>query len=323
MRRVVAAAAFAVLASAADRAGDTAGRDGMLSEAHKALRKGLHHKAYEHYRSAWRTSPHTAFDHPELQEGLCVCAAKLKKERVAITACENASAIRAKSDLPPPPLHLHMAQGEAALFDNKPAVAREHFRLAAEAAAKGEALRQEKEARDAIKRAEGQFYASFSRQRAKCTSPEIRRKAFTTIADALAECASERKCAAVSAQYLSLTKLEAAQRSGRPYTFIATLHNGTSVSSDLHEPPSSRSVVFRRDAPTHAYALKPSSTLDRKVHPRAAPGAVAPAAAAVLMHIQRAIALCDAQASAVEEGSAAGKRSAACRRPTATRRPRR
>ena len=51
-----------------------------------------------------------------------------------------------------------------------------------------------KEAREAIKRAEGQFYASFTRQRAKCTSPEIRKKAFTTIADALAECAAERKC---------------------------------------------------------------------------------------------------------------------------------
>ena len=69
--------------------------DEALSAGHTALRKGLHHKAYEHYKTYWRHDPKSAFNHVELQEGLCVCAAKLRKEKVAITACDNATAIRA------------------------------------------------------------------------------------------------------------------------------------------------------------------------------------------------------------------------------------
>ena len=72
-------AAVATLASAADTSAADS-REGKITEGHKALRKGLHHKAYEHFRSAWRHSPDEAFEHAELQEGLCVCAARLKKE---------------------------------------------------------------------------------------------------------------------------------------------------------------------------------------------------------------------------------------------------
>ena len=136
----------ALLANAAEQgtSPNPASRETMLSDGHKALRKGLHHKAYEYFRSAWRHSPEEAVKHIGLQEGLCVCSAKLKKETVAITACNNVTAIRSESASSTARSRIHakdlrMAQGEAALFENKPVVAREHFRLAAEAAASGEA----------------------------------------------------------------------------------------------------------------------------------------------------------------------------------------
>ena len=70
-----------------------------IKEGHTALRKGLHHKAFEHYKAAWKTDPRSAYEHVELQEGLCVCAAKLKKEKTAVTACENATALRTASGI--------------------------------------------------------------------------------------------------------------------------------------------------------------------------------------------------------------------------------
>ena len=297
-RLLVVASLAASAAGGPDSSSST--REEHLSEGHKALRKGLHHKAFDHYRSAWRHHPQSAHEHAELQEGLCVCAARLKKERVAITACENATAIRAKSDdAPPPSLHLRMAQGEAALFNNQPVVAREHFRLAAQAAASGEALRQEKDARDAIKRAEGRMYSSYTRQRGKCESAELRKKVVFDVADALNECASDRACRAVSMVYTGLSKLDVAQRAGRRQSIVATLHDGASVTSDAHEPPASRSIVFRRDSPAHSYSVRPASTLDRKAYPRATPGAVAPGTS-LLMPVQHAITLCDAFGAAVD-----------------------
>ena len=66
--------------------------DDPITAGHAALRKGLHHKAFEHYRAFHKSLGRAAHEHAELQEGLCVCAARLRKEKVAITACENACA---------------------------------------------------------------------------------------------------------------------------------------------------------------------------------------------------------------------------------------
>ena len=66
-----------------------AGPDEDLHAGRRALSKGLHNKAYNHLKNVHKAYGKDAYDHAELQEGLCVCAAKLKKERVAITACEK------------------------------------------------------------------------------------------------------------------------------------------------------------------------------------------------------------------------------------------
>ena len=183
-----------------------------LNAGHQALKKGLHHKAYEHYKLVHRAYKREAYDHTELQEGLCVCAAKLKKESVAITACENATALRAGDAArrgaapPPPPLHLLMAMGEAKLFASEPAAAREHFREAERSAAARDALRHEKEARDAIKRAEGKLFTSFSRQRGACTSKGLLKKRFGSLAEALEECAASPACKAVGVPLVSFVR---------------------------------------------------------------------------------------------------------------------
>ena len=65
-----------------------------LSEAKRALSRGLHHSAYDKLRKVYRASPSAAWEHAELQEALCIAAAKLRKQTVAISACANASALR-------------------------------------------------------------------------------------------------------------------------------------------------------------------------------------------------------------------------------------
>ena len=39
-----------------------------IKEGHTALRKGLHHKAFEHYKTAWKTDPRSAYEHVELHK---------------------------------------------------------------------------------------------------------------------------------------------------------------------------------------------------------------------------------------------------------------
>ena len=50
--------------------------EASLSAGHTALKKGLHQRAYQHYRTAYRHDPVSMWEHAGLQEGLCVCAAK-------------------------------------------------------------------------------------------------------------------------------------------------------------------------------------------------------------------------------------------------------
>ncbi len=81
---------LAVAATLSELLGAKEPSDDAIAQGHAALRKGLHHKAFEHYRAVHKSLGKEAHGHTELQEGLCVCAARLRKEKVAITACENA-----------------------------------------------------------------------------------------------------------------------------------------------------------------------------------------------------------------------------------------
>ena len=273
--------------SSGDR-GDSQDSKSSLAHGHEALRKGFHHKAFKHYREHHRANPQASWSDAALQEGLCVCAAHLKKETVAVSACANATAIRAQAPSPPPSFPLLMAQGEAMLFADQPDEARTHFHNAAHTAARGESVKREKTARAAVKRAEGRIFASFSRQRGAITQLPLRSSKFPTLADALDACATERLCRAISVNLLAASK-------GSQSTVAATLYNATEVVSDAHKPPSARLLTYVRDAPEHAYAVFPSSSLDTSILPRAKlPGV----SSGVPMTVRRAMLLCDAAAQA-------------------------
>ena len=270
----------------------------LLSSAHHALKKGFHQKAFDHYRTVHRSLSSEAYEHAELQEGLCVCAARLRKEKVAISACGNASALRERSSSPsPPPLPLLMAQGEAQLFASEPLAARSTFRAALRAAEAGEAFRLEKEARDAVRRAEGRLFVSFSRQRGAIVhGTALRTSSFASLTDALQACAAERWCKALSANLLTASKANAK-------VVRVTLYNSTIVSSDAEQPPSARSMSYVRDAPEHGYASFPASTLDLKLYPRSTP---AGATSGELFTVARAMLLCDANADKGGANACAG-----------------
>ena len=195
--------------------------DSTLAAGHTALRKGLHHKAFDHYKTVHRGLSTEAYEHSELQEGLCVCAAKLRKEKVAVSACENASALRSSSS-PPPPLPLLMAQGEAKLFAGEPMAARATFRAAAAEAARKEALRLEKDAREAVRRAEGRLFVSFRRQRGFIAEGSLRTSAFALLADALEACTAEPACKSLGINLLSASKAGSKVRAPRPQTPAAS-----------------------------------------------------------------------------------------------------
>ena len=148
--------AFAALLALASTAEDA----DPLKAGAKALGKGLHHKAFEHFRTAHRAlGGQSAWEHAELQEGLCVCAAKLRKEKVAVSACHNASSLRSGDELPQRRVgashSLLMAQGDARLMADPPDAlgAWGIYRLAAKVAVRGESVRLERESRAAHKRA--------------------------------------------------------------------------------------------------------------------------------------------------------------------------
>ena len=282
--------------SSSSSSGGSTDLDASLSSGHKALKKGFHQKAFDHYKAVHRGLRTAAYEHAELQEGLCVCAAKLRKEKVAITACGNASSIRERFASPlPPPLPLLMAQGEAKLFADDAMGARSTFRQALRKAETGEAFRLEKEAREAVRRAEGRLFVSYSRQRGMSGGVSLRSSSFPSLADALTACAAERSCKALGINLLAASKAAEKVR--------ATLYGSSKVSSDVHQMPSARMLMFVKDAPEHGYGVFPASTLDRAAYPRtvSVPGAVT----GELMTVGRAMALCDA-------GSAAPGSSGAC-----------
>ena len=262
--------------------------EATLSAAKSAQRKGFHQKAYDHYKKAHRQlSGQSAWEHTELQEGLCVCAARLRKEKVAITACENATQLRASSPSSPP-LSLLMAQGEAKLFAEEPVSARVHFKHALKKAASGEALRLEKGARDALRRAEGRLFSSYSRQRGVCAGKVLLTSTYPMLADALDACTSLRGCKAVGVSTL------ASQRGVNGVR--ATLFDSAEVSSDVQKPPTARQWTYLRDLPEHGYVLFPGSTLDRAAYPRMTPPVRG--ISGELLTVGRAMHLCDAAAAA-------------------------
>ncbi len=122
-----------------------------LAAASRHLKKGFFSKAYTILQQLHATLDERAYSHRELQEYLCICATKLRKEAEAITACANTTV------LTPPSAKRHvllvMAQGEARLYADDPEVAHDLFSEAEALARKGDALRHEKEAREAQQRA--------------------------------------------------------------------------------------------------------------------------------------------------------------------------
>ena len=270
-----------------------------LAAARAALKKGLHQKAYKHLSAAHgalkKADPQDAYGHAELQEGLCVCAAKLRKERVAITACENATTLHQRAGSGGRSLPLLMAKGEAALFVGNPLAARELFREAERVAAQGESLRLEKDAREALLRAEGRLFSSFSRQRGRLSTTKgfLRKTTYASVVDALVACVELPSCRAVGVNLVAASARAGSATANKPLR--AVLVESVDVVSDEHEAPSARQLAFVRDQPTHAYATRAGRTIDRALYPRASvPGA----ASGEALTVQRAMALCDAAAPA-------------------------
>ena len=114
------AASTLVAATAAAAADD----GDVFSQGVHALRRGLHAKAWELLRTHYRSlDPPVAWASRPLQESLCVCAVKMRKTTVAISACRNASELRSPSAMPPAPLTLLMARGEARMMAGQPSQA--------------------------------------------------------------------------------------------------------------------------------------------------------------------------------------------------------
>ena len=150
----------------------------------QALRRGLHAKAWELLRAHYRSDPAAAWESAPLQESLCVCAVKMRKATVAISACRNASDLRPSSHSAP--LTLLMARGEARMMADQPSQAWDEFRRARDTAVRGEALKQEKEAEEGMRRCEQALLVSFTRQRGAIVATaaqELKRGSFASLAE--------------------------------------------------------------------------------------------------------------------------------------------
>ena len=295
-------AAFLCASPAADDATSANADVATLENARSALKKGMHNKAFEKFRELYRADPVAAWAHAEVQEGLCVCSAKLKKEKVAASACANASDLFA-AEQRAVPLALALAVGEARLMAGDAAAAAAAFRDAVGIATRGEALRQEKEARDGLRRAERQLFASFSRQRGSVAPTSFSTKLGTQVVESIAEaieaCADTAGCRAVSLPLLSKLKDGACCAPTK-----VSLYNTSILQDDEKLPPSRRQLTFVRDSPGHAYR-EVAGQLDKAGGcarlPPGAPGG------GKRLRLQRAMALCDAATSIVAgSGACAG-----------------
>ena len=243
------AASTLVAATAAAAADD----GDVFSQGVHALRRGLHAKAWELLRTHYRSlSPAEAWASRPLQESLCVCAVKMRKTAVAISACRNASELRSPGHVPPASLSLLMARGEARMLAGEPAQAWDEFREARDTAARGEALKQEREAEEAMRRCEQAILVSYTRQRGAVVTTsraqELKRGSFASLADAMAACTATPGCGAVGAKLLPKADADGSIR--------AALYNSTTVRGDTHVKPSLRQVAYVRDAPACAYRAR-------------------------------------------------------------------
>ena len=305
LRRIAHGAMLGLLcaAPAADDATSANADVATLENARSALKKGMHNKAFEKFRELYRADPVAAWAHAEVQEGLCVCSAKLKKEKVAASACANASDLFA-AEQRAVPLALALAVGEARLMAGDAAAAAAAFRDAVGIATRGEALRQEKEARDGLRRAERQLFASFSRQRGSVAPTSFSTKLGTQVVESIAEaieaCADTAGCRAVSLPLLSKLKDGACCAPTK-----VSLYNTSILQDDEKLPPSRRQLTFVRDSPGHAYR-EVAGQLDKaggwaRAFPPGAPGG------GKRLRLQRAMALCDAATKHVAgSGACAG-----------------
>ena len=219
---------FALLLLLAARAraegapGDVAG---ALADAKRQLARGMHRSAYDALRRAYRVDPTAAWAHRELQEGLCMAAAKLRKEQVAITACANASTLRGATRARAKDIPLLLALGEARLFADDATAATTHFAAAQKLAVDGEAMRLEKQATEALERALGRTYASFSRRRGAIGGEPLATVKLP-LAEALLECTRTAGCVGCS------TRLIGPRTATRP----VTLHASRKVEGDPMKP---------------------------------------------------------------------------------------
>lgn len=238
-----------VLQAAAAQGGDDSFLQGL-----QALKKGLYAKAWELLRTHYRTDPAAAWADARMQESLCMCAVKMRKTTIAISACQNASELRSPTHSAS--LTLLMARGEARLLAAQPQLAWDEFRKAKEKAVSGEALKQEKEALEAMRRAEQALFVSFSRHRgsvvatpSQILSPtSVKGGTYASLPDALSACAALRECGALSTKLLG-------ERPSRGERLSATLYNASTVKDDLYLKPTQRQVSYVRDTPTCKYAI--------------------------------------------------------------------
>ena len=257
--------------------------DDPLVHGKTALNKGLHHKAFDHFKTAHRARGQAAWDHGELQDGLCVCAAKLKKEKVAVSACLNSTALRPGDKAPH---SLLMARGEASLMGERPDAhaAWRHFRVAVHVAARGEALRHEREAREALRRSESRLYASFAKVKGVLASAErVGGSSVVGAVEALAGCVAQPDCRAV--QLPAVAKKGARVEAG--------FFRSTSTSSDDRKKATERKVAYVRDAACRYRAL-PRALMRAHAYKRLVPNG---AAQGESMSVQRAMHICDANSA--------------------------
>ena len=260
--------------------------DDPFSQGVAALRRGLHLKAWELLRAAYKADPPVAWESAQMQESLCVCAVKLRKSSVAISACRNATTLRGPEHTAS--LSVLMARGEAQMLAGAPREAWREFRRAKTVASRGEALKQEKEAEEAVRRAEQSLFASYTRQRGAVVATveqSLSTSSYGSLANALAACAAMgARCGAVG------TKLLAPNKGTRRQAIQATLYNSSTVKDDSGAKPSLRHVAYVRDLPACAYRIS-SGALIAGLFARTLPPDVASGSS---MTPQRAMHLCDA-----------------------------
>ena len=150
---------------------------------------------------------------------------------------------------------------------------------------RGEALKQEKEAEEAMRRCEQALLISYTRQRGAVVATraqELKRGEFASLAEAMAACTMTPGCSAVGAKLLPTANKDGSIR--------AALYNASAVREDTHVKPTLRQVAYVRDAPSCAYRAHLGALVAGLFSRTLPPGA----SSGGKMTVQRAMHLCDA-----------------------------